>query len=105
MGECVVTDAAKNELLKRLTNELTDRGLLIEAGWVGYRIQVIHETAPEIQLTESRKAFFAGAQHLFASMMTALDPGSEPTDADMRRMDNINAELEAFVEELKKGLS
>ena len=38
---------------------------------------------------------------LFASMIGMLDPEPEETPDDMRRMDLINAELEAFRGELE----
>lgn len=65
------------------------------------RIACIPDNASEIQLDEMRKAFFAGAQHLFASIMVVLDLGSEPTDKDMERMNRINDELSQFAEEFK----
>jgi len=46
----------------------------------------------------------AGAQHLFSSIMTILDPGDEPTEADMKRMELIAKEMAAFYEELKREL-
>jgi hypothetical protein len=90
--------------LKRLSIELTDKGKLIEAGWVGLRLALRLEDAPKTQLEEMRKAFFAGAQHLFSSIMTVLDEGSEPTEADMRRMSQISDELEAFGNQFKDEL-
>jgi len=44
-----------------------------------------------------RNAFFAGAQHLFSSIMTILEPDAEPTEKDMQRMDLIDKELRAFI--------
>jgi hypothetical protein len=92
------------EFLKHLERELAEKGKLIEAGWVGLRLAAIPETAGALQLDEMRMAFFAGAQHLFGSIMGGvLDPGDEePTAADMRRMDNIHAELAAFLDEFQK---
>jgi hypothetical protein len=49
-----------------------------------------------------RWVFFAGAQHLFGSIMGIMDPGEEPTDADLRRMDQIDVELKTFIAEFKK---
>ena len=43
-----------------------------------------------------RLAFFAGAEHLFSCMMGTLDPGKEPTKADMRRMDLLHEELQRW---------
>lgn len=88
---------ADRAYLERLSRELTDQGKLIEAGWIGLRIAAVPLDAPAVQLSEMRMAFFAGAQHLFSSIMTILDPGSEPTDADLKRMDLIDAELRKFI--------
>lgn len=85
--------------LERLTKDLTDSGKLIEAGWVGMRLACNLIDAPPDQLREMRMAFFAGAQHLLASIMTFLDPGDEPTDADLRRMELISAELQGFIDD------
>lgn len=86
--------------LERLSRELTDQGRLIEAGWISLRLAAIPLNAPPVQLEEMRNAFFAGAQHLFGSLMTILDPGEvEPTDQDLARMDLIDAELKAFIAE------
>lgn len=85
--------------LNQFAQELTARGKLIEAGWCGLRLAAISPDAPQIQIDEMRMAFFAGAQHLFASIMGILDPGEEPTDADLKRMDQIHAELAAFEHE------
>ena len=95
---------ADREHLKQLTRELMDQGKLIEAGWVSLRLAAIPLDAPAIQLEEMRKAYFAGAQHLHASLMTGLEEGTEPTDADMRRMSLIAAELEEFGNQLSADL-
>ncbi len=87
-----------NEFTKRLVEE----GKIIEAGWVGFKT-ILPPNAPEVQFSEMRKAFFAGAQHLFSSIMVSLDPEAEPTDADLRRMDNIHGELKEFIEKWKQS--
>jgi len=48
-----------------------------------------------------RMAFFAGAQHLFASLMTVLEAGDDPTNNDMRRVDLIAKELDDFISQLE----
>jgi len=92
---------ADRAFLERLERELTDKGLLIEAGWVGYRLAVISPNAPPIQLDECKLAFFAGALHLFHSLMTIMDPGEEPTEADVNKMDLIDKELQKFGREFE----
>jgi hypothetical protein len=68
----------------------------IAAGWDGYRKMVIHPQAPEIQLSECRMAFYAGATVLMEAIMKCLDPGEEPTADDMARMASIQKELDDF---------
>jgi len=86
-----------DELCKRLANE----GKLVEAGWVGLKLTVLPPDAPDIQLHEMRAAFFAGAHHLFTSMMGMLDAGEDATEGDVNRMDLIHAELQQFIKEFK----
>lgn len=91
---------ADRAFLETLSRRLADEGKLIEAGWVAMRLHAVPLNAPAIQLDNMRMAFMGGAQHLFFSIMTILDPGSEPTDADMQRMSQIAAELDSYGEEL-----
>lgn len=88
-------------VIERITKELVDRGKIIEAGWQGLRLLSIPADAPAIQLTEMRQAFFAGAQHLFASIVTMLEAGTEPTDVDLSRMTAIDVELREFLKDFK----
>ena len=88
-----------------LTKELIDQGKLIEAGWIGLRGGAIDSNASVMQLQDMRMAFFAGAQHLYASIMIGLDPDKEPTTADMKRMQQIHDELENFSDELMTRLA
>lgn len=84
-----------------LTKRLTDEGRIIEAGWAAYRGLVMSPTSPPLQVTETRKAFYAGAQHLFGSIMTVMGDGdTEPTPEDLHRVTQINDELEGFKGEL-----
>jgi hypothetical protein len=80
-------------LAERITRSLVDQGKLIEAGWQTYRLLCLH-TPPHEARDDLREAFLAGAEHVFSSMITMLDPGTEETDDDMRRMDQLHAELE-----------
>jgi len=91
---------ADRAFLERLTRQLADEGKLIEAGWVAMRLHVIPLDAPAGQIDEMRLAYMAGAQHLYSSMMSMFDPGIEETPADLRRMELIHNELQAFAAEL-----
>jgi len=86
-----------DEITRQVTAKLVDEGKLIEAGWMSFRYFVIPKDASPIQVEEMRKAFFAGAQHLFGSIMSVLDPGEEPTDRDLDRIEAIHNELQRFI--------
>jgi hypothetical protein len=92
---------ADRAYLEQFARKLADEGKLIEAGWVGLRILCVPQTASPAQIDDMRLAFMAGAQHLFVSIMTILDPGTEETAADMARMDLIHRELETVRKELE----
>jgi hypothetical protein len=89
------------EAARILANQMASKGRLIEAGWVSLRHLVIPKDAPDIQVNEMRIAYMAGAQHLFSSIMQVLSPDELPTDEDLRRMELIHKELEAFRKELE----
>lgn len=78
---------------------LVDRKLLIKAGWLVYHRELI-PTAGAVQVAETEQAFYAGAQHLLGAIMGSLDEGDDATDDDLRRMANIQAELDEFGERL-----
>jgi hypothetical protein len=60
--------------------------------------------APAIQALECRRAFYAGARAFFASMLAAAsDAGLEATEGDLRRVDELAAELKAFAASVKEG--
>lgn len=90
-----------SELLKKLERQLADDGRIIEAGWIGLRAVALSSEAPQVQIDEMRSAFFAGAAHLFATIMSVLDEDAEPTADDMRRMTLINDELQKFIAEFE----
>ena len=100
-------DPEIQELARKLEKEFADRGLLIEGGWMGFMTIAIPSDAPQIQKDEMRNAFFAGANHLFMSIMSILEPGEEPTDNDLRRVGLISEELDRYLAEfqVKHGLT
>lgn len=65
--------------------------------WRSYRGEVLPRNAPAVQVRETRRAFYAGAAAWFGLMLRAADqPGDEPTEVELSRVDALNAELEAF---------
>lgn len=68
----------------------------VEKAWQAYVHLVLPPAAPPIQVSECRLAFFAGAAALFYGLVTGLDDGDDATEADLAKMDAIQAELEEF---------
>jgi hypothetical protein len=83
---------------------MPDKERLIELAWLSYQRDVIPRNAPEVQVTESRRAFYAGAQALFHTIINILEPGSEPTDNDLQTMTLIQQELKRFGDQVKAGV-
>jgi hypothetical protein len=92
----LTSDPKVRAALAALTRKLVDEGRIVQAGWQVWETAVLPKDAPTIQRVECRRAFFAGAQHLWASTMTALEADQEPTEADLRRLTLIDSELRAF---------
>lgn len=76
---------------------------IMDAAWRSYAEQVLPFGASDVQRQESRRAFYAGAQSLFGGILTMLDPGEEPTDADLAKMDAVQAELSQFADDIQAG--
>ena len=75
----------------------------IDAAWRSLAEMAIPPDAPDRQRIEMRRAFYAGAAALFSALLDDMDPGAEPTAADEKRMEAIDAELRAFGEDLLAG--
>jgi hypothetical protein len=76
----------------------------IGAAWREYRTKVMPLDAPAIQALECRRAFYAGAQAFFTVMLAAASAsGLEPTEGDLRLVDDLAAELKAFAASVKEG--
>lgn len=82
-----------------ITNAAADRGSLMAIGFAAF-IATAKPPIPDADLPRWRDAFFAGAQHLWASVFEVLDEGSEPTNRDLRRMDLIHHELTAWRDDI-----
>ena len=71
--------------------------------WITYLDSVLSHDAGAVQIIETRRAFYAGAEAMLRVIMTGLDPGSEPTDADEARMVALDEELLAFARDVAGG--
>jgi hypothetical protein len=75
---------------------------VIAEAWRSYERHVVPASAPEIQRSETKKAFYAGASTLFGAILAMLEPGEEPTEADLRKMDAVAQELQEHLEEVRR---
>lgn len=71
--------------------------------WKSYRQQVIPPTAPNVQVIESKRAFYAGANSLFRLLQRTVSVGDEVSGADMRAMENIDREFKEFYLRMEEG--
>lgn len=71
--------------------------------WLNYRRDVMPKGAPDVQYIECRRAFMAGAEACYRVIMRMLEPGQEATDADLRKMAELDAELRQFAIDVKEG--
>jgi hypothetical protein len=83
-------------LIQEIAQDLLDQGLVVEAGWEMYRVMALPHSAPTSELDRVKEAFFAGAQHVLGPVMSALEPGVEPSETDIRRMHALAQELDRF---------
>jgi hypothetical protein len=90
------------ELIK-ITRELEDEGRQVEAGWQVFRVLTMRHCTSIVELDKAREAFFAGAQHLFASILEGCsEPDADDRTDELKRMDKISAELDRFVEQFDR---
>lgn len=88
----------EKEALK-MTRTLANEGQLIMGGFAAWMlINKINFRIPDPEHAKYADAYFAGAEHLWSSIMATFDPGEEETPADMRRMDLIQKEVDAWRE-------
>lgn len=98
------TTRINREVLDKISAKLADDGRLIEGGWLALKHLTIPRDASDDDVKDKRRIFFAGAQHLYASIMSILEPGSDATNNDLSRMALIDTELRNFYKEVMSDL-
>lgn len=69
----------------------------IEAAWRAYKAILLADEPDPAVVEDCRVAFWGGAAVLYyAIMLHGLDPGEEPTDADLARMASVDREVTEF---------
>jgi hypothetical protein len=67
--------------------------------WKIFQIAVLPKTAPEVQVLEMQKAFYAGAAGLFEIMMANAELSDQAAEAAMRDLSN---EIQQFAISLQQ---
>ena len=77
----------------------------VGAAWREFQSKIIPADAPAVQLWECRRAFYAGANALFAILVGGVgsDPDEPPTVSELRMMDEIKEEFEYFAKQIAQG--
>jgi len=76
--------------------------LSIEAEWKKFCVACFGDISDQ-QYIDLRRTFYGGVSALYLLLMRMLDPGDEPTEADLAKMRSIHNELMAFNEAVKTG--
>lgn len=71
--------------------------------WVDYHMRIVPKDAPPVQVQETRRAFYSGATILLSLIMTGLSPEEDPTEDDLRKMDQLKAEMDQFWKDVEEG--
>jgi hypothetical protein len=82
---------------------MTRDSKLLESAWEDFRAHVIHPKASELQLTEMRRAFYAGAGCLLVTLLSTVSPGDDVQQSDLDRLKSVNDELVAFTDAARRG--
>lgn len=75
---------------------------LIGLGWEEYRTRVMPPNASRTQVEETRNGFYAGAFHLFTSIIGNLSDGPNASEADEQMLRDIDSEFKTFIQS-KRG--
>lgn len=93
--------SVNKERYEKILNSWADQGRVVEGGWRGLCAIWNLDGAPEVQKMEMRKAYYAGAQHVFGSIMGLMGRDQEePSEREMKVLDDIHKELDAFAAEM-----
>jgi hypothetical protein len=84
---------------------MSTRDTTIRAGWDDYDRTILPPEAGAVQRRETRRAFYAGAIHMFHTLVTNVSAtgDDEPTAEDLAMMDRLKAEIDRYAADLGRG--
>jgi hypothetical protein len=77
-------------------------GTRIQEAWNSYLRDVVPHDAPAVQITESKRAFFAGAQALIQAVV-AIGEDDVTEDQGVEILEDCQRELQAFLADVTGG--
>lgn len=77
--------------------------MLLAEQWDSFARAVLPLKCPPTQRQEMRRAFYAGAESILFRVIQSFSPESEPTDADLKIMEDLDQELKDFAKDVKAG--
>ena len=77
----------------------------LAAAWERYQSMVISAGAPAVQITESKRCFYAGSHALLQIIMGFLEEtvDDEPTNTELGKMDRLHQEIRDFQKDVAQG--
>jgi hypothetical protein len=87
-------DKLTQMITKIVAKSSAKNGRILQDGWVLARMSIYKHIEDEKTLMLMRESFMGGAHHLYTMMMHALDPGEDPTTADLCMYEGVSKELE-----------
>lgn len=82
---------------------MSDAPRLLQGEWETFVEAIGLTAAPEVQRTDMRRAFFAGARAYSGFIMRHASGGDEPIQEDMAMMEALQVEMSAFLEDMMAG--
>ena len=76
---------------------------LMAEQWDSFARGVLPAGVSPVQKQEMRRAFYAGAQAILFKVIQSFAPETEPTDADLQIMTDLDQELRDFGADVKAG--
>ena len=77
--------------------------LLMAEQWDYFSRAVMPPDASAVQRQQMRRAFYAGAETILFRVIQGFAPEDEPTEADLKLMDDLHQELQDFAAAVKAG--
>ena len=83
--------------------KLPRKGMLASA-WKAFTRNILDPVgAGSLQRRETKRAFYLGAYTVYRGIIDNMGDGNEPTDEDIKILDDLYVELDAFIKSLKEG--